>query len=64
MAARGIASCCRLPELGDTEVDIHYFQDALSADLLEMVKHTERLILLHPNGMNPGRGDFEPARAA
>lgn len=53
-----------LPELGDTEVDIHYFEDALSADLLEMVKQMERLILLHPNGTNLGRGDFEPATAA
>jgi hypothetical protein len=53
-----------LPDLGDTEVDIHYFADALSPDLLEMVKHMERLVLLHPNGINPGRGDFEPARAA
>jgi DNA-binding transcriptional LysR family regulator len=39
-----------LPDLGDAEVDIHYFEDALAPDLLEMVKHMERSILLHPNG--------------
>jgi DNA-binding transcriptional LysR family regulator len=37
-----------LPDLGDTEVDIHYFEDALTPDLLEMVKHMERSILLDP----------------
>jgi hypothetical protein len=48
-----------LPDLGDTEVDIHYFEDALAPDLLEMVKHMERSILLHPNGF-PSQCDFAP----
>jgi DNA-binding transcriptional LysR family regulator len=51
-----------LPDLGDTEVDIHYFEDALAPDLLEMVKHMERSILLHPNGF-PSQCDFAPDRA-
>lgn len=37
-----------LPELGDTEVDIHYYDDALAPDKLEMIQHMERSILLHP----------------
>jgi hypothetical protein len=37
-----------LPELGDTEVDIHYYADALAPDTLEMIQHMERSILLHP----------------
>ena len=35
-----------LPDLGDTEVSIHYFEEALAPDLLEMVKHVERSVLL------------------
>ena len=53
-----------LPDLGDTEVDIHYFEDALAPDLLEMIKHMERSILLHPTGLNPKANDFEPERVA
>jgi DNA-binding transcriptional LysR family regulator len=37
-----------LPDLGDTEVDIHYFEDSLAPDLLEMIKNMERYILLQP----------------
>jgi DNA-binding transcriptional LysR family regulator len=39
-----------LPDLGDTEVNIHYFEDALSPAVLEMVKHIERSILLRWSG--------------
>jgi DNA-binding transcriptional LysR family regulator len=53
-----------LPDLGDTEVDIHYFEHTLTPDLLEMVKHMERSILLHPNGLNPSPIEFEPPRVA
>jgi DNA-binding transcriptional LysR family regulator len=35
-----------LPDLGDTEVNIHYFEDALPPPVLEMVKQIERSILL------------------
>jgi len=35
-----------LPDLGDTEVNIHYFEDALTPPVLEMVKQIERSILL------------------
>ncbi len=49
-----------LPDLGDTEVDIHYFDDALTPDLLEMIKHMERSILLQPSGLNARANDFEP----
>jgi DNA-binding transcriptional LysR family regulator len=38
-----------LPDLGDTEVNIHYFEGALSQPVLEMVKQIERLILLRRN---------------
>ena len=37
-----------LPELGDTEVDIHYFENSLAPDHLEMIKNMERYILLQP----------------
>jgi DNA-binding transcriptional LysR family regulator len=53
-----------LPDLGDTEVDIHYFDDALTPDLLEMIKHMERSILLQPSGLNARANDFEPERVA
>jgi DNA-binding transcriptional LysR family regulator len=53
-----------LPDLGDTEVDIHYFEDALTPDLLEMIKHMERSILLQPSGLNARANDFEPERVA
>jgi DNA-binding transcriptional LysR family regulator len=39
-----------LPDLGDTEVNIHYFEGALSPAVLEMVKHIERSILLRWSG--------------
>jgi DNA-binding transcriptional LysR family regulator len=52
-----------LPDLGDTEVDIHYFEDALTPDLLEMIKHMERSILLQPTGLNSRANDFDPKRA-
>jgi DNA-binding transcriptional LysR family regulator len=44
-----------LPDLGDTEVNIHYFEAALSPKLLEMVRHMERLILLplESGGIHP-----------
>jgi DNA-binding transcriptional LysR family regulator len=35
-----------LPELGDTEVNIHYCEDTLSPPVREMVKYIERSILL------------------
>lgn len=38
-----------LPELGDTEVSIHYFEDTLSVPVREMVKQIERSILLRWN---------------
>ncbi len=53
-----------LPDLGDTEVDIHYFDDALTPDLLEMIKHMERSILLQPSGLNARANDFEPESVA
>jgi DNA-binding transcriptional LysR family regulator len=53
-----------LPDLGDTEVDIHYFEDALTPDVLEMIKHMERSILLHPNGLNSSASEFAPERVA
>jgi DNA-binding transcriptional LysR family regulator len=47
-----------LPDLGDTEVNIHYFEAALSPKLLEMVRHIERLILLRWNRM-----EFIPSKS-
>jgi DNA-binding transcriptional LysR family regulator len=41
-----------LPDLGDTEANIHYFEDALSPEVLEMVKHIERSVLLQWNRFN------------
>lgn len=38
-----------LPDLGDTEVSIHYFERALSPEVLEMVRHVERSVLLQSN---------------
>jgi len=35
-----------LPDLGEAEVNIHYFEEALSPEVLEMVKHVERSVLL------------------
>jgi DNA-binding transcriptional LysR family regulator len=35
-----------LPDLGETEVNIHYFEDALSPEVLVMVKQIERSVLL------------------
>jgi DNA-binding transcriptional LysR family regulator len=40
-----------LPELGDTEVNIHYFEHALSPAVLAMVKQLERSILILRNGL-------------
>lgn len=42
-----------LPELGDTEVNIHYFEEALTPEVLEMVKHVERSVLLQWNRSLP-----------
>jgi DNA-binding transcriptional LysR family regulator len=41
-----------LPDLGETEVNVHYFEDALSSEVLEMVKHIERSILLQWTDLN------------
>jgi DNA-binding transcriptional LysR family regulator len=47
-----------LPDLGDTEVNIHYFEDALSPAVLEMVKHIERSILLQWSGLQSNAKSF------
>lgn len=38
-----------LPDLGDTEVNIHYFEESLSPEVLAMVKYVERQVLLQWN---------------
>lgn len=35
-----------LPELGDTEVNIHYFEEAVSPEVLQMIKQIERSVVL------------------
>jgi DNA-binding transcriptional LysR family regulator len=47
-----------LPDLGDTEVNIHYFEDALSPDVLEMVKRIERSVLLQWSRANSPANSF------
>jgi len=39
----------KLPDLGDTDVTIHYFEHALSPELLEIAKFVERAVLLRPS---------------
>ena len=51
-----------LPDLGDTEVNIHYFEDALSPAVLEMVKHIERSILLQWGGLQSNANSFHARR--
>src|ERR1700678_3045395 len=51
-----------LPELGDTQVNIHYFEEALSASVLEMVKHIERSILLQWRGLQSNANAFHRRR--
>jgi DNA-binding transcriptional LysR family regulator len=51
-----------LPDLGDTEVNIHYFEDALSPAVLEMVKHIERSILLQWRGLQSNANAFHRQR--
>jgi len=41
-----------LPDLGDTEVNVHYFEDVLSPEVLDMVKQVERSVLLQWNRFN------------
>lgn len=53
-----------LPDLGDTEVNIHYFEDTLSAPVLAMVKRIERSILLQWNDANSRPGARQPAKQA
>ncbi len=45
-----------LPDLGEVDVDLHYFEESLSSSLLEMVKRMERSLVL--------RTDLSNTRAA
>jgi DNA-binding transcriptional LysR family regulator len=51
-----------LPDLGYTEVNIHYFEDALSPAVLEMVKHIERSILLQGSSLQSTANFFRRRR--
>jgi DNA-binding transcriptional LysR family regulator len=47
-----------LPDLGETQVNIHYFEDALSPSVLEMIKHLERSILLRWSSLQSSADSF------
>ena len=53
-----------LPDLGDTEINIHYFEEALSPEVLAMVKQVERLVLLQARSLNSDTGAFPVRRRA